>query len=74
MPSTSSPGFRRHQLDGFITDEAVAQVVYILKNPGIAAEMAEHNYQLAKRFYSFAFLEHRLQGLLQSLTGEDVRS
>ncbi len=67
-------GFRAVELDGFITDEAVAEVVRVLKTPKIAAEMTEHNYQLAKRFYSFAFLEHQLEGLLQSFTGEDVRS
>ena len=67
-------GFRAIELDGFITDEAVAAVEQILKKPGLAMEMTDHNYQLAKRFYSFAFLEHQLQGLLQSLTGEDVRS
>ncbi len=67
-------GFRAIELDGFITDEAVSQVEEVLKNPAVAAEMTEHNYQLAKRFYSFAFLEHQLQGLLQSFTGEDVRS
>ncbi len=67
-------GFRAIELDGFITDEAVAEVEQILKNPSMATGMAEHNYQLAKRFYSFAFLEHQLQGLLQSFTGEDVRS
>ena len=65
-------GFRAIELDGFVTDEAVAEVEKVLKTPSIAAEMAEHNYQLAKRFYSFAFLEHQLQGLLQSFTGEDA--
>jgi glycosyltransferase involved in cell wall biosynthesis len=67
-------GFRAIELDGFITDEAVAEVEQILSKPNLAAEMTEHNYQLAKRFYSFAFLEHQLQGLLQSFTGEAVRS
>ncbi len=67
-------GFKAIELDGFITDEAVSEVEQVLKKPGLAAEMTEHNYQLAKRFYSFAFLEHQLQGLLQSFTGEDVRS
>ena len=67
-------GFRAIEMDGFITDEAVAEVEQILRKPALAAEMADHNYQLAKRFYSFAFLEHQLQGLLQSFTGEDVRS
>jgi len=65
-------GFRAIELDGFITDEAVAEVEKVLETPSMAVEMAEHNFQLAKRFYSFAFLEHQLQGLLQSFTGEDV--
>ncbi len=67
-------GFRAIELDGFITEEAVAKVEQVLRDPALAAEMAEHNYQLAKRFYSYAFLEHQLQGLLQSFTGEDIRS
>ncbi len=67
-------GFRAVELDGFITDEAIAEVVKVLKTPSLAAEMTEHNYQLAKRFYSFGFLEHQLEGLLQSFTGEDIRS
>ncbi len=67
-------GFKAIELHGFVTEEAVQEVEQILKSPTLAAEMAEHNYQLAKRFYSFAFLEHQLQGLLQSFTGEDVRS
>ncbi len=66
-------GFRAIELKGFITEEAVAEVEEILRKPTLADEMAEHNYRLAKRFYSFAFLEHQLQGLLQSFTGEDVR-
>ncbi len=67
-------GFQAIELDGFLTDDTIAEVQKVLNNPKIANEMAEHNYQLAKRFYSFAFLEHQLQALLQSLTGEDVRS
>lgn len=67
-------GFRAIELDGFITEENVAEVEKVLKSPAIAQEMAEHNYQLAKRFYSYTFLEHQLKALLQSFTGEDVRS
>ncbi len=67
-------GFRAIELDGFITDETVADVQKILSTPSVASEMAEHNFQLAQRFYSFTFLEHQLQALLQSFTGEEVRS
>ena len=47
---------------------------FFSKSPALAAEMAEHNYQPAERFYSFAFLENQMQGLLQSFTGEEVRT
>lgn len=65
-------GFRAIELNGFITDEAVAQVEEMLQSPSLADSMAEHNYQLAKRFYSFAFLERQLQGILGTLTGEEL--
>jgi mannosylglucosylglycerate synthase len=67
-------GFQAIELDGFLTEDTITEVQKVLNNPKLANEMAEHNYQLAKRYYSFAFLEHQLQALLQSLTGEDVRS
>jgi mannosylglucosylglycerate synthase len=67
-------GFRAIELEGFITDDTVADVEKVLRNPALASEMAEHNYQLAQRYYSFAFLEHQLQALLQSFTGEEVRT
>jgi glycosyltransferase involved in cell wall biosynthesis len=67
-------GFRAIDFDGFITDETVDQVRKVLENPSMVRDMAEHNYQLAKRYYSYAFLEHQLQALLQSFTGEEVRS
>jgi hypothetical protein len=41
------------------------------ETPSMAVEMAEHNFQLAKDLL-IRFLEHQLQGLLQSFTGEDV--
>ena len=66
-------GFRAIELQGFITDEVVAEVESVLRSPELAAAMAERNYQLAKRFYSFSFLERQLQGLLASLTGEEPR-
>jgi mannosylglucosylglycerate synthase len=65
-------GFRAIELDGFVTDEAVARVEKVLETPSIAVEMTNHNYELARRFYSFAFLEQQLRGLLQSFTGEDT--
>jgi glycosyltransferase involved in cell wall biosynthesis len=67
-------GFRAIEFDGFITDDTIEQVRNVLHNPALIEEMADHNYDLAKRFYSFSFLEHQLRALLQSFTGEDVRT
>lgn len=67
-------GFQAIEFDGFLTDDTITEVQKVLNNLKSANEMAEQNYQLAKRYYSFAFLEHQLQALVQSLTGEDVGS
>lgn len=66
-------GFWAIEMSGFVSDATVAAAEHVLQSPSLAAEMAEHNYQLGRRFYSFAVLEHQLLGLLQSITGEDRR-
>ncbi|HEY5982541.1 MAG TPA: glycosyltransferase family 4 protein [Anaerolineales bacterium] len=63
-------GFRAIELQGFVTDEAVSQVEQVLQAPSKAAAMAEHNYRLAKRHYSFSTLRRQLQSLLGSIVGE----
>lgn len=37
----------------------------------LAAEIAEHNYELGRRFYSFATLERRLNLLIQDTLGTE---
>ena len=63
-------GFRVIEFDGFITDETVQQVRQVLEDERMAQEIAEHNYELAKRHYSYTTLEHRLQVLLADCFGE----
>jgi glycosyltransferase involved in cell wall biosynthesis len=63
-------GFRVIEFDGYITDETVVRVREVLENPQLAEEMSEHNYQLAKRHYSFSLLERRLQMLVADCFGE----
>ncbi|HEX9373017.1 MAG TPA: glycosyltransferase family 4 protein [Roseiflexaceae bacterium] len=62
-------GFRVIEFDGYITDEIVRQTGNILEHPELGQQMAEHNYQLAKRFYSYAVLDHSLKTLLIDLFG-----
>jgi glycosyltransferase involved in cell wall biosynthesis len=64
-------GFHVIEFDSYITDEAVRQTCDILQNPEQAQAMIEHNYQLAKRYYSYAVLERSLQALIVDLFGVD---
>jgi glycosyltransferase involved in cell wall biosynthesis len=64
-------GFRVIEFDGFVTEETVAHVTRVLDNPQLAEEMSEHNYNLARRYYSYSMLERRLQTLLMECFGED---
>lgn len=63
-------GFRVIEFDGYITDETVRRVRQVLQEPHLAQEMVEHNYQLARRHYSYAMLERRLQMLIADCFGE----
>jgi glycosyltransferase involved in cell wall biosynthesis len=66
-------GFQVIEFDGYITDETITEVQKILKYPQMARDMSEQNYQLARRHYSYATLERRLQTLLMECFGEDIR-
>ena len=63
-------GFRVIEFDGYITADTVAQTQRVLADRALAAEMAEQNYRLARRYYSYAVLERRLQTLLADCFGE----
>nr|HID13203.1 glycosyltransferase [Anaerolineae bacterium] len=58
-------GFEFVEIDGTITDEAVAQVLELLADPIRRQRMVEHNYRLGREHFSFERLEERLRGLLE---------
>jgi glycosyltransferase involved in cell wall biosynthesis len=64
-------GFLAAEMDEHPTKALVKQTRDILENPEIAMQMAEHNYRLAERFFSYEILEHRLNGLLENCFGSD---
>jgi glycosyltransferase involved in cell wall biosynthesis len=63
-------GFRVIEFDGYITEETVWWTQRLLQDPALAAELTEHNYQLARRHYSYAVLRRHLRALLASVFGE----
>lgn len=65
-------GFRTVWLDGFISSGTLKAVRQVLLNPSQAQEWAETNYQLAKRYFSFAVLERRLLSILADCLGQQI--
>jgi mannosylglucosylglycerate synthase len=64
-------GFRVIEFDDYITDATIEQTRRVLTQPQLAWDMAEENYRLAKRHYSYAVLERRLQTLIADCFGEE---
>ena len=62
-------GFRVIGFDDYIEDETVKKAMAILDDPSIGEEMAEHNYQIARRHYSYQTLEHNLAIILSQFLG-----
>jgi mannosylglucosylglycerate synthase len=63
-------GFKAIQFEGFITEDTVRQVKTVLNDPDLARSMAEHNYILAQKFFSYRALQQQLEALLVSFFGE----
>lgn len=61
-------GFRVIEFDGYISQDTVKQVINVLDHPEIVEEWSEHNYRLAKKYFSYSVLERELRTIfLQSL-------
>ncbi|MBI5823614.1 MAG: glycosyltransferase family 4 protein [Chloroflexi bacterium] len=65
-------GFKVVEFNGFISEATLEEARYVVSHPRENAEHAEQNYELARRYYSFAMLERRLNLLLSDCFGEDV--
>ena len=60
-------GFDFVEIDGTITDAAVAQVRELLADPARCEQMVEHNYRLGQEHFSLERLEELLRGLLEEI-------
>ena len=58
-------GFRTILMDGFLTDEVVDEVRRVLDDNLIRRDMVEHNYEVAREFFSFETAERELCGLIE---------
>jgi glycosyltransferase involved in cell wall biosynthesis len=62
-------GFKVIELDDYVDSRAVELTKKVLATPVLAKEMADHNYELGKRYYSFSVLRQKLKVLLSNCFG-----
>ena len=62
-------GFKVPIIEGYLTNETITEVRHILENPSYCQEMVEHNYQIAKKHYSYAVLRRSLNSLIINIKG-----
>ena len=56
-------------MDGFLTEKNVSAVRKILESDERRAQMVQHNYSVARRYYSYAVLRRRLNTLIANFFG-----
>jgi glycosyltransferase involved in cell wall biosynthesis len=62
-------GFQAIDFDGFITSEAISGVRRALLDKDYVRQVTEHNYALAKRYFSYTALEEQLSALVYATIG-----
>ncbi len=64
-------GFRLPLMDGYLTRQTIEEVRRLIQDAGYREQAVEHNYALAKRFFSYPLLRRRLRSLITNITGID---
>jgi len=65
IPDIGSKGFKTVMIEnGELSREAVSSMAEIIYNPSLAAEIAEHNFALGKKHFSYDTLREKLEQLI----------
>ncbi len=62
-------GFDVIEIDGYVSDEAVRKTRQVLRDKALRTRMTKHNYEIAKKYYSYTVLSKRLKNLITDCTG-----
>ena len=66
MPDIGSKGFKTVMIEhSNLTDEAVRDVADIIYNPAKAKEMADYNFELGKKYFSYDTLKQKLPLIIE---------
>jgi mannosylglucosylglycerate synthase len=65
MPDIGSKGFKTVMLENNeLTGQAVKEMAKIIYNPALAKEIADYNFELGKRYFSYNTLREKLEELI----------
>jgi glycosyltransferase involved in cell wall biosynthesis len=62
-------GFSVIEIDGYVTEKAVAETRKVLQNSRLREKLTDHNYEIACRYYSYRVLYQELTNLIAKCTG-----
>jgi glycosyltransferase involved in cell wall biosynthesis len=62
-------GFSVIEIDGYVTDEAVRKTRKVLTDKELRHQMVAHNFDTAKKYYSYSILRQKLKSLISDCTG-----
>jgi len=62
-------GFSVIEMDGYVSDETVHRTKKVLTDPELRSTMVKHNYETAKKYYSYSVLHNKLRNLISDCTG-----
>ncbi len=62
-------GFSVIEIDGYVSDEAVRQTRKVLSDAEFRNKMVKHNYETAKKYYSYSVLHYKLKNLISDCIG-----
>jgi glycosyltransferase involved in cell wall biosynthesis len=62
-------GFSVIEIDGYVSDEAVRKAQKVLTDSELRAKMVKHNFETAKRYFSYSVLYNKLKNLIKDCTG-----
>jgi glycosyltransferase involved in cell wall biosynthesis len=65
-------GFELITMDGHLTQETVHRVREVIESPAQREKMVNHNYEIAKKHYSYAMLGNQLEAAMHELFAQAV--
>ena len=62
-------GFHLLTMDGFVTPSLAKRVKQVLEDQKLREEIVNHNYEVARQFYSYSVVRSNLRAFISSFTG-----